>query len=116
MAVLPTFLGNVSMTLVKTDLDIAERYVALAPYTLRLHFAETTFNNAGQRRFNVYVNGSSYLSNFDILAYAGGKNRAAIVETPVVSSLAGVVTVQFTVGTADQPTINGIAAGMRNTG
>jgi phosphoenolpyruvate carboxylase len=30
-----TFLGNVSMTLVKTDLDIAHRYAALAPAELR---------------------------------------------------------------------------------
>jgi phosphoenolpyruvate carboxylase len=30
-----TFLDNVSMTLVKTDLDVAERYVALAPEPLR---------------------------------------------------------------------------------
>ena len=31
-----TFLGNVSMTLVKTDLDIAHRYAALAPEKLRV--------------------------------------------------------------------------------
>jgi phosphoenolpyruvate carboxylase len=30
-----TFLGNVSMTLVKTDLTIAQRYAALAPPELR---------------------------------------------------------------------------------
>ncbi len=39
-------------------------------YTLTLRFAEVQFSAAGQRVFNVAVNGSAVLSNFDILANA----------------------------------------------
>jgi len=39
-------------------------------YNLRLGFAEWKYGGRGQRIFNVYVNGSKALANFDILANA----------------------------------------------
>jgi hypothetical protein len=52
-------------------------------YTLRLHFAECYYSAAGQRRFNVTVNGVAVLTNYDIFAAAGGRNRAVTVSIPV---------------------------------
>src|SRR5262249_21601204 len=40
-------------------------------YTVRLHFAELFFNATGVRRFNVNVQGTRVLSNFDIYGQAG---------------------------------------------
>ncbi|MGV3719710.1 MAG: S8 family serine peptidase [Actinomycetota bacterium] len=56
---------------------------AAGSYTLRLHFAECWFTSAGGRKFNVSVNGSPALSNFDIAAAAGGGNRLTVQEIPV---------------------------------
>lgn len=50
--------------------------VAAATYTVTLKFAEIFYSAAGQRTFNVSVNGQSVLSNFDIFSQAGGANRA----------------------------------------
>src|SRR5882762_6136847 len=47
-----------------------------ATYTIRLHFAETFWTAAGQRIFNVTINGQQVLTNFDILATAGAANKA----------------------------------------
>src|ERR1035437_5899150 len=44
--------------------------------TVTLYFAETYVPAAGQRLFNVTINGTSVLSSFDIYAAAGGQNRA----------------------------------------
>ena len=48
-------------------------------YTVRLHFAETYWTAAGKRIFNVSINGSQFLTNFDIFAAAGG-TAIAVVE------------------------------------
>jgi hypothetical protein len=40
-------------------------------YTLKLKFAESTYGSKGQRVFNVNVNGSPVLTNFDIVADVG---------------------------------------------
>jgi Glycosyl hydrolase family 3 C-terminal domain/Fibronectin type III-like domain/Malectin domain len=45
-------------------------------YPVRLDFAETYWTLAGQRVFNVGINGKQVLTNFDILATAGGPNKA----------------------------------------
>jgi len=49
-------------------------------YKVRLHLAETYWTAVGQRRFNVLINGAQVLTNFDIIAAAGGANKATIQE------------------------------------
>jgi hypothetical protein len=47
-----------------------------APVTIELGFAEFQFKQPRQRIFNVVINSKQALSNFDIVAAAGGPNRA----------------------------------------
>jgi hypothetical protein len=47
-------------------------------YPVLLHFAETYFTAAGDRVFNVAINGATVLNNFDIYATVGV--NAALVE------------------------------------
>lgn len=47
-------------------------------YILRLHFAETEMTTTGQRMFQVRVNGSRVLNNFDIVSKAGKANKVYI--------------------------------------
>ena len=42
-----------------------------ASYEVRLHFAELLGATAGQRQFDVRINGTTVLANFDIIAEAG---------------------------------------------
>jgi phosphoenolpyruvate carboxylase len=116
-----TFLGNVSMTLVKTDLDIAERYVALAPDTLRplldviraeydltvdrmlavtgdqaLLDREPTLRTTLEIREN-YLEPLHHLQIELLGRYRRGEDDPALERALLL-------------------TINGIAAGMRNTG
>jgi hypothetical protein len=66
-----------------------------AVYKVRLHFAEIYWDNAGQRVFNVKLNGQQVLTNFDILATAGGKNKAVVREFTVNADSQGKLTLQF---------------------
>jgi hypothetical protein len=63
---------------------------------VRLHFAELYREAAGRRIFNVSVNGSRVLTNFDIMAVAGGKNIAVIRECMAIADEGGVIIIQFT--------------------
>ena len=49
-------------------------------YKMRLHFAEFYWTAVGQRRFNVSINGTQVLTNFDIIAAAGAPNKATVQE------------------------------------
>lgn len=64
-------------------------------YTLKLHFAECTFDEAGERRFHVNVNGTPVLSNFDIFKEAGGQNTALVKSFNNQEVTDGFVTVKF---------------------
>jgi len=65
-----------------------------ATYKVRLHSAETYWTATGQRRFNVTINGTQVLTNFDIIAVTGGQNRANIQEFNVTPS-SGQIVIQY---------------------
>ncbi len=79
-----------------------------ASYNVGLHFAEIYWTAAGKREFNVLINGTQVLTNFDIFAAAGGENIAVVKSFTATASSSGGITIQFTVGAADQPKVSGI--------
>jgi poly(3-hydroxybutyrate) depolymerase len=78
-----------------------------ADYTVKLGFAETFLTAAGKRRFNVSINGTNVLTEFDIFAAAGGMNTATVQSFPVTVS-DGKITITFDPGSAQNPKINNI--------
>ena len=79
-----------------------------ANYTVNLHFAEIYWPAAGDREFNVLINGNQVLTNFDVFAAAGGDNIAVMKSFNATASAAGTISIQFTAGAADLPKISGI--------
>jgi hypothetical protein len=79
-----------------------------ASYTVRLHFAEIFWTAAGQRKFNVAINGTTVLTNFDIIAAAGAANKAIVEQFTTTANSSGQIVVSYTVGTADAPKSSGI--------
>jgi hypothetical protein len=82
--------------------------VAGASYNVRLHFAEVYYNAAGQRKFNVSINGTQALSQFDIYASAGGQDVAIVREFTATANSSGKIIIQFATGSADLPKCSGI--------
>jgi len=82
--------------------------VAGSSHSVLLHFSENYYSAAGKRVFNVAINGTSVLSNFDIFKTAGAE-YAAVEETfTATANSSGDIVIAFTKGTADQPLIDGI--------
>jgi len=116
-----TFLGNVSMTLVKTDLDIAERYVGLAPDRLRplLEVVRAEYDLTVQRL--LAVTGDQALLDDEPTLRTTLEIRENYLEP--LHHLQIELLGRYRRGEDDPAleralllTINGIAAGMRNTG
>ena len=81
-------------------------------YHVRLHFAELAYTAAGQRRFNVAIEGAPVLTNFDILAAAGGQNRAVVQVFSNVTVTGGLqIQAVGTTGTAQFNGIEVVSAG-----
>jgi phosphoenolpyruvate carboxylase len=116
-----TFLGNVSMTLVKTDLDIAARYVALAPEPLRglLDVIRAEFDLTVEQL--LAVTGDAALLDREPTLRTTLEIRENYLEP--LHHLQVELLGRYRRGEDDPSleralllTINGIAAGMRNTG
>jgi len=76
-------------------------------YNIRLHTSENTFSGPNKRVFNLSVNGTQVLTNYDIYAQAGGKNIAVIPSFVSIPDAYGMLTFTFT-GVTDNPYINAI--------
>jgi hypothetical protein len=82
--------------------------VAGSAHSVLLHFSENYFTAAGKRVFNVAINGTTVLSDFDIYKTVGAQ-YAALEETfTATASSSGDIVIAFTDGTANQPLIMGI--------
>jgi poly(3-hydroxybutyrate) depolymerase len=75
--------------------------------TVTLYFAETYLSGESQRFFNVAINGTTVLSNFDIYTSAGGANRAIARTFTTTANSSGQVVIQF-ISHIQNPKINGI--------
>ena len=78
-----------------------------ASYTVKLDWAELSFTAAGQRKFNVAINGSQVLTSFDVFA-AGGYKTAVQRSFTATATSSGQIVIAFTQGGADNPFISAI--------
>jgi len=76
-------------------------------YRVNLKFSENTMRSAGDRKFNVAINGVPVLSDFDTVATIGAAFTAVDKAFPVTVT-GGVIRIQFTQGTAYMPMINAL--------
>ena len=83
-------------------------------YTVALKFAEIYFQSAGSRIFNASINETPVLTDFDIVAAAGGPLKP-IDELFPVTVTNGQITIQFSPGAADQPLVSGIEISERQS-
>ncbi|HXU63931.1 MAG TPA: malectin domain-containing carbohydrate-binding protein [Polyangia bacterium] len=91
--------GNVTYTM--------PSLVAGASYTVRLHFAELFWTATGKRKFNVAINGTTVLSNFDIFATTGAEFKATLREFTTTANASGQIVITTTTVT-DNATVEGI--------
>jgi len=76
-------------------------------YSVLLHFAETYFTAAGDREFNVAINGTTVLTNLDIYGTVG--KDAALLETfNAMANSSSQIVIAFSLGAANQPLVMGI--------
>ena len=71
-------------------------FTAGTSYLVRLHFCETYFTSSGSRTFNVSINGTQVLTDFDIFATAGGQNIANIQQFTEPANSSGQFVIVFT--------------------
>jgi hypothetical protein len=83
------------------------------PYHVRLHFSENYATAPGGRLFNVIINGVEVLTNIDLFLAADSSNYRAVIEDfNTIADQNGLITIQFTAGSANNPKINGIEIGV----
>lgn len=81
--------------------------VGTGTYQVRLRFAETWFTAAGQRKFNISLEGTLQQADFDIIGEAAGAWKY-VDKTFVITVTDGTLNVSLTKGSVDWPVISAI--------
>jgi len=74
-------------THVNRQVYLSKRGTTPKPYSVWLHFADVENETTGKRVFDVKLQGNVVLKDFDIVAEAGGKNRAVVKEFKGIMAL-----------------------------
>lgn len=78
-----------------------------SPLTVRLHFCENYFAAAGSRQFNVSINDTRVLTNFDIRATTGTMHKANVQQFTTTADSNGQVVIRF-MNVTNYALVNGI--------
>jgi fibronectin type 3 domain-containing protein len=82
--------------------------VAGSQHTVLLHFSENYYSSSRKREFNVAINGTAVLTNFDIYATAGAQYTAVVKTFTATANSSGQIVIALTKGADDQAVISGI--------
>ncbi len=83
-----------------------------ATYTVGLDFAEIYWTSPGQRVFNVQINGTQVLTNFDIIAATGAQNTAIDKTFTATADSYGDITINF-ISVVNYAKVSGIAVSLQ---
>ena len=82
--------------------------VAGSTHTVLLHFSENYYSAKGKREFDVAINSTTVLTNFDIYATAGTEYTAVVEIFTTTANSSGDIVIALTDGSENQPLIMGI--------
>jgi len=83
-------------------------FTAGSSHTVTLYFAEMYWTATGKRTFNVTINGTQVLTNFDIFATAGAEYKAVQKSFTATANSSGQIVIT-TANVVDNAQINGIS-------
>jgi hypothetical protein len=90
--------GDPNITLYQSQRAGMSGYAFSVPdgtYTVTLKFAEIAYDGANQRVFDVKIEGTTVLSNFDIFAQAGNKQYTSVDRSFTASVADGLLQIKF---------------------
>jgi glucuronoarabinoxylan endo-1,4-beta-xylanase len=91
-------------------------YTSGSSHTVTLYFVENYVTGAGQREFNVLINGTQVLTNYDVYAAAGGQFIAVQKSFTATANSSGQIVIQFSSGAIQSPMVSGIALDQPSSG
>jgi hypothetical protein len=84
-------------------------YTSGSSHTVTLYFVENYVTGSGDREFNVLINGTQVLTNFDVYAAAGGQFKAIQRSFSATANSSGQIVIEFSPGAIQNPMVTAIA-------